>query len=137
MDLIECTTLVSLVMKSKQDPGNVDYLRRSKCGGTGTNITACCPVEDLREDLDRKAKSLLPSRAVCGQHSVKGMLSEDNITPLTEFPWTIQYWYSHGMLINKSFLLDMIVFVTTIFLKVWIIKQCFYALGRLSIQMWF
>lgn len=90
--LLQCKSLVDLLNKALE-MANTDYLRRSKCDGSGLNVTACCPVEDLREDLDRRAKRLLPSRAECGKHLVKGV-PDDKITQLKEFPWTVEHYYS-------------------------------------------
>lgn len=87
-------------MNSKQNEKNADYLRSSKCEGSGINITACCPLVDLREDLDRKATILLPSRSVCGHHWAEHDLSK-KITQPNEFPWTAQLVL--GTLINKPF----------------------------------
>lgn len=97
MDLLRCKSLVILLDKAKENPDNTDYLLRSKCEGSGVNVTACCPAADLREDLDRKAAKLLPSRSVCGQHLAESV-SNDKITKQTEFPWTVQLWYSYGNL---------------------------------------
>lgn len=89
MLLLQCKSLVELLDKVLEIPANVYYLRRSKCGGSGVIVTACCPVEDLREDLDRKAKRLLPPRSDCGHHS-ESSIPDDKITKLDEFAWTVQ-----------------------------------------------
>lgn len=72
-------------------PYNADYLRHSKCGVNGTIVTACCPIDDLRGGLDRKATRLLLSRSVCGQQSDQSV-PDDKIAKLNEFPWTVQQY---------------------------------------------
>lgn len=93
MDALRCKSLVYLLQKAREIQYNADYLRNSRCGGSGTNVTTCCPVDDLRGDLDRKATRLLPSRAVCGQDLAQSV-SDDKITKMIEFPWAVQVWYS-------------------------------------------
>lgn len=93
MLLLRCKSLVNLLLKSVENLNNADYLKRSQCDGSGINVTACCPVADLRADLDRKAARLLPARAICG-HQLAQRVSSGNITKPTEFPWTVQLWYS-------------------------------------------
>lgn len=106
VDLLECKSNVFLLVKTKTNPDNAEYLRRSKCGGNGTNVTACCPLVDLREDLDGKATRLLPSRTVCTLQSAQSV-SSDKITKLNEFPWTVQIFYSMLFLFDKNlYILD-------------------------------
>lgn len=89
MNLLRCKTLVFLLVNAKENLQNADYLRRSKCEGSGRNITACCAIADLRDDLDRKAIKLLPSQSVCGHQWAQYDLSK-HITQPNEFPWTVQ-----------------------------------------------
>lgn len=95
VSLLRCKSLVYLLRKADEIPYNADYLKWSKCGGSGINVTACCPVEDLIADLDRKATTLLPPRDFCGKHLAESN-PDDKITKLNEFPWVAQIWY--GML---------------------------------------
>lgn len=98
---MQCNSLVSLLQNVKNNQFNVDYLRRSRCGGSGTNIQACCSNIEMRGHLDSKAAQLLPSRNICGQQSVKRILG-GNVTKTDEFPWTVQLWYKNGMKIIET-----------------------------------
>lgn len=98
MPMLQCKTLVDLLLTVREKPENREYLRQSRCGdiaGGASKVQVCCPIEVLGNDPISQSNGLLPATSLCGLQNDERLIG-GNITRIDEYPWLVQLIYKES-----------------------------------------